>query len=117
MQKNNLKLQWHTKTAVGDIERPTEHFKHVCVSTQADGRLDLSTSYLTTISDDASSNPIAEMQFGDGMSDTEVACEPEFLDPEYIQHLAEMSLDPCSSSKWHWTPGVSSKNLISFNCR
>ena len=86
-QKNNLKLQWHTKTAVGDIEKPIEHFKHVCVSTQAEGRLDLSTSYLTTISSkpvDASSNPIMEMQFRDGMSDKEVACEPEFLDPEYI---------------------------------
>ena len=86
-RKNNLKLQWHTKTAVGDIEKPIEHFKHVCVSTQAEGRLDLSTSYLTTISGepvDASSNPIMEMQFRDGMSDKEVACKPEFLDPEYI---------------------------------
>ena len=70
-QKNNLKLQWHTKTAVGDIEKPIEHFKHVCVSTQAEGQLDLSTSYLTTISSepaDASSNPIMEMQF-------EMACQ------------------------------------------
>jgi len=114
-QKNN-KLQWHTKTAVGKIIRPTEHFKHVCVSTQADGQLDLSTSYLTTISSKPGdmSSPITEMQFGDSMSDKEVPCKPEFLDPEYIQHLAEMSLDPCLSSKWHQTPGVSSKNLISF---
>jgi len=115
MRKNN-KLQWHTKTAVGNIKKPTKHFKHVCVSTQADGWLDLSTSYLTTISgkpEDAPS-PITEMQFGNGISEKEVPCKPEFLDPEYIQHVVEMSLDPCLSSKQHWTPGVSSKNLISF---
>jgi hypothetical protein len=85
MWKNN-KIQWHTKTAVGDLEQPAEHFKHVCVSTQADGQLDLSTSYLTTTSEpiDTPSNPNTEVQLGDGILNEEVPCEPEFLDPEYI---------------------------------
>jgi hypothetical protein len=49
------------------------------------------------------------VQLGDGILNEEVPCEPEFLDPEYIQHLAEMSLDPRLSDKRHRTPGVSAE--------
>jgi hypothetical protein len=100
--KKNNKLLWHTKTAASDVKQPTQHHKHVCISTQADGRLDLSTSYLATTSSkpaDASSDPISEPQLQDGISDEDRLDEPEFLDPEYIQHLAEISLDPKSNGK------------------
>jgi hypothetical protein len=108
--KKNERLQWHTKTAISDVQQPTQHHKHVCVSTQADGRLDLSTSYLATTSServDVSSNPITEAQLQEGVSNEEPLDEPEFLDPEYVQHLAEMRLDLKSNSKRHRVPGVS----------
>jgi hypothetical protein len=108
--KKNDKLLWHTKTAVSDVKQPTRHHKHVCVSTQADGRLDLSTSYLATTSSepvDASFDPITEPKLQDGISDEDRLDEPEFLDPGYIQHLAEISLDPKLNGKRQRLPGVS----------
>lgn len=107
--KKNVSLQWHTKGAISDVQQPTQHHKHVCVSTQADGRLDLATSYLATTSSegvDMSSSPITEPQLHDGISDEE-PLDDEFLDPEYIQHLAEMSPDLKSNTKRRRLPGVS----------
>jgi hypothetical protein len=99
MRKHN-KVLWHTKTVVNDMEQPTQLHKHVCVSTHTDGRLDISTSFLTTTSEaifeSSEEIPSTEQQMGDGILDNG-ACEPEFLDPEYIEHLMEMSLDPIAS--------------------
>jgi len=108
--KKKNRLLWHTKTAVSDVEQPTQHHKHVYVSTQADGQLDLSTSYLATTSSepaDVSSNLITEPRLHNGMPDEDRLDEPEFLDPEYIQHLAEMSLNLKSNGKRQRLPGVS----------
>jgi hypothetical protein len=78
------------------VKQPTH------ISTQADGQLDLLTSYLATTSSkpvDASFDPIMEPKLHNGISDEDRLDEPEFLDPEYIQHLAETSLDPKLNGK------------------